>query len=320
MSELAEEWRAIPGYSPYQASDLGRVRSLNRKWAKRGGRVLTPQLGDGGYWHLTLQCGPGRGKTVYVHQVVAWAFHGDCPDEHVVNHKDTIKVNNRADNLEYVTKGYNARHAILTRDPDRRLLWAEWAQGEPEPIRAVGWDQFAAGPEAWRSIPGYSLYQASSRGFVRRVVPEWSKKFGKVMISRRASPKHRHYLTMTRDDGRRHSRYVHHLVAEAFIGPRPVDLVVNHEDGEGTNNAIWNLSYVTHAANTQHAYRLGLTIASHGEAHVHAVLTTRKVAKIKRQLAAGASQGVLAREYGVSRGAISSIKLGKTWKHVAVAA
>ena len=42
------------------------------------------------------------------------------------------------------------------------------------------------------------------------------------------------------------TQYVHHVVAEAFLGPRPCGLVVRHMDGDRENNAASNLAYVTY--------------------------------------------------------------------------
>ena len=55
-------------------------------------------------------------------------------------------------------------------------------------------------------------------------------------------------------------RYVHHLVAEAFIGARPQGFQLNHLDGVKANNAAKNLEYTTPMQNIHHAIRLGLFV------------------------------------------------------------
>ena len=51
------------------------------------------------------------------------------------------------------------------------------------------------------------------------------------------------------DDGSYRCRYIHHLVTEAFIGPRPAKHDVDHIDGDKTNNTVSNLRYVSRLQN-----------------------------------------------------------------------
>lgn len=58
--------------------------------------------------------------------------------------------------------------------------------------------------------------------------------------------------------GKQKHFYVHRLVAEAFI-PNPYNLpMVNHLDGNPSNNDVTNLEWCTAKGNVQHAYRTGL--------------------------------------------------------------
>jgi len=52
-------------------------------------------------------------------------------------------------------------------------------------------------------------------------------------------------------------RYVHQLVAEAFIGPRPAGLVVCHGNDIKTDNRLSNLSYGTRRQNALDGVRNG---------------------------------------------------------------
>ena len=104
--------------------------------------------------------------------------------------------------------------------------------------------------EQWRPVNGFP-YEVSSLGQV------YSVRTKRIL---RPFVRHRGYLAVRlsgeRGEGTT-NRSVHSLVAEAFIGPRPDGLVVNHKDGVNTNNRHENLEYVTCRENVRHAVRIG---------------------------------------------------------------
>lgn len=110
---MTELWRDIPGYEGrYQASNLGRIRSLDRRVpCARGatrlmrGRILKP-AGSKYHQHLTVVLGHGRSAS-HVHQLVALAFLGPRPTGQEVRHLDGNPLNNCVDNLAYGTRTEN---------------------------------------------------------------------------------------------------------------------------------------------------------------------------------------------------------------------
>ena len=123
-----ETWRPVAGLEDaYEVSDLGRVRSLDRitvradgKPLRVRGRILATNPNDRGYPRVTLQYN-GTSRWATVHSLVARAFLRKPPraissrrEGFVVNHKDGNKLNNRADNLEYITATANIYHARAT--------------------------------------------------------------------------------------------------------------------------------------------------------------------------------------------------------------
>ena len=114
-----EEWKDILGYENiYQVSNLGRVRSLDRisKRAKTGdifkqGQFLKTSITPKNYHRIQLQK-DGKNKNFMVHQLVAKAFlENDNIKRTQVNHKNSIRSDNRASNLEWVTPSENLIHA-----------------------------------------------------------------------------------------------------------------------------------------------------------------------------------------------------------------
>ena len=99
-----EIWKDIKDYEGlYQVSNLGRVKSL--KFGKE--RILSAATNATGY-SLVALCN-GKTKAITVHQLVAMAFlnHKPCGYKLVVDHINTIKTDNRLENLQVITHRQN---------------------------------------------------------------------------------------------------------------------------------------------------------------------------------------------------------------------
>src|SRR5574337_1287966 len=108
----AVRWRAIRDYDGrYVVSDHGEVKTLVARAARKAGYTLKQRISGRGYMYVELSQG-GVTKPHMIHRLVADAFIGARPANFQVNHKDGIKTNNRASNLEYVTASDNSKHAV----------------------------------------------------------------------------------------------------------------------------------------------------------------------------------------------------------------
>lgn len=166
--------------------------------------------------------------------------------------------------------------------------------------------------KTWRVVPSCPDYEVSGDGVVRRCEPGRSTRVGKVI---KASPDASGYLRVClRVNGRPRKRGVHQMVAEAFIGPCPKGMTINHKNCKKTDNRASNLEYCTRAENLKHAHANG--VYPRGEDTHTAKLTDERVLQIKRLLPTH-NNCELGRRFGVSDVAIRKIRLGKTWKHVA---
>lgn len=107
---MSEDWRPIPGW-PYEASNLGRIRRAAPGPNTHVGKVLRFKVNSRGRPYVLLR-NSGRKRAANVGRLVLEAFAGLCPPEHECNHKDGDPFNNRPDNLEWVTRSENVRHAF----------------------------------------------------------------------------------------------------------------------------------------------------------------------------------------------------------------
>jgi hypothetical protein len=117
-NEYLELWKPIVGFEDrYEVSNLGRLRSVPRKWhTERGtleGRLLKTSLDKAGYEQIKLRGSTGNEKSAKVHILVAAAFIGPRPEGHRIDHLDADRSNNKLTNLEYVTVSEDIRRMDL---------------------------------------------------------------------------------------------------------------------------------------------------------------------------------------------------------------
>lgn len=131
---MKEIWKDIPGFEGcYQASTLGRIRSLDRTItrgaskrrgpyeAKLKGRIIKPVLRKDGYVVVPL------GESLpcnRVHQLIAGTFIPNPENKPMINHKNGDREDNSVNNLEWCTNQENQIHA-------RDILKREFGVGKP---------------------------------------------------------------------------------------------------------------------------------------------------------------------------------------------
>lgn len=119
-----EIWKPIPGYPKYQASTLGRIRSIERELTVydpsqdhfykviRGQYILKPHPNWRGYLRVDLRSTDRKtGRVECVHRLVALTFIPNPNNYAQVNHINPDKNDNSVNNLEWCTNLHNNQHA-----------------------------------------------------------------------------------------------------------------------------------------------------------------------------------------------------------------
>ena len=139
-----EEWRDIRGYPGYQASSLGRVRSLDRTVKCKGGtrvhkgKTLKLSVHPNGYL-LCAPCVNGKAHNTHVHRLVMLAFVGPLPAGCWTAHNDGNPANNALSNLRYdtVSSNHKDKHAHGTVLAGERVGSAKLTAQDVLQIRAL---------------------------------------------------------------------------------------------------------------------------------------------------------------------------------------
>ena len=113
---MDDVWKSIDGYEGfYEVSYSGHVRSVNRvlSCGRHVKGVVLKECGNP-YLQVTLAKN-GKAINYLIHGLVARAFIDNPDNLPCVNHRDENKHNNRADNLEWCTYGYNMEYSQVSK-------------------------------------------------------------------------------------------------------------------------------------------------------------------------------------------------------------
>lgn len=131
MAKAIEEWRPIAGYEGlYEVSNNGRVRSITRYK-----KVIKPHITNAGYYQYQLwhnnKCHVASG-----HRLVAQAFVPNPYGNNIVNHIDENKLNNSAENLEWVSHVANCRYGTAIARRTQHLNYSRRKVNNTNQIKA----------------------------------------------------------------------------------------------------------------------------------------------------------------------------------------
>lgn len=104
-----ELWKPILNSTNYEISNFGNVRNSITK------KILKGRMSKNGYLQVSIKfIDEDKFKNQYIHRLVAQHWVDNLMNKKEVNHKDGNKLNNNAENLEWVTAQENSLHRAYT--------------------------------------------------------------------------------------------------------------------------------------------------------------------------------------------------------------
>ena len=212
-----EEWRDIPNYEGYyQASSLGRIRSLDRWVTYKDGRerlyrgiVIKESVNRDGYKVVWLWS-KGNRKSFNCSQLVAMAFLGHNPDGHtgVVDHINGVRDDDRVDNLRVVSNRENTSTCLRLNENNysskyvgvswssRSSMWRAYIKHEGVNTSLGSFDNEIDASNAYKG----ALNKIKEGSFnMDDYKPTWSSKHKGISFSKRDNK----WVAVIRVDGRR---------------------------------------------------------------------------------------------------------------------
>jgi hypothetical protein len=273
---MSEIWKQI-SYAPnYEISTFGNIKNIKRnklitinyERLKRDNKRARPGLSNN-----------GKIKGYYLHRIVAEHFIENTNNLPEVNHIDGDFYNNKAENLEWISKLDNMRHAAenkLMKRYTRGIILKNKITNEVKIFNKVSdcakflncnpgmvsltcrggridklYDMKYQKDEKsiaenkdiiWKEFPECKKYLVSKTGEIK------NKKTGRLMMGSKVNG-YRFMTLFVGKDIPKLNRLVHRMVAQTFLQNPENKPVVNHKDTDILNNHIDNLEWVTYKEN-----------------------------------------------------------------------
>lgn len=230
MDEQNEIWKEINGFENYHVSNMGNIKNIATH------KDITKYIKNN-YEYVGLIITRTNIVHKRVHILVANTFliNDDPKNKIYVNHKDGNKINNKLNNLEYITPSDNVKHAFEMGLIKKRQSNALVEQKNfPKDVKQC----------VLTRIKKYSDYSATEDGNI------YSHKSNKFLCATDIDGYDRVYVI---NDTKRYGELVHRLIAQTFI-PNPENKSqVNHKNGNRKDNRVENLEWVIQSENINHA-------------------------------------------------------------------
>ena len=149
-----EEWRPVNGYEGiYEISSLGRLRTL------KTGHIKSPSLMRNGYYGYLLWKN-NHSKFATLHRLLAIAFIPNPENKPCIDHINTIKTDNRLDNLRWCSSKENSNN------PLSKIHSSNSHKGQIKTPESI--EKWKQSREKWKETESYSA-------FISRLAESYSK-------------------------------------------------------------------------------------------------------------------------------------------------
>jgi hypothetical protein len=277
-----EHWKVIQNFPDYEASTLGNIRNKTTskviKFHENFGYMISHLYKD------------KKRYPVKAHRLIAETFIENPDNKEIVNHKNSVRSDNRVDNLEWTTIKENNDHKLIKHPSNKKkYLRPVWQcdrttrqkirlfNSVADAAKAMDEDNITSISANIRKVLSgannqtfgyyweYDPYPTIEGETWKEItfIPE-ANGYEVSSEGRLKNSKGTMFFGHKDDNGYirvsiNNTLYrMHILVAKAFL-PNPEDKPhVNHKDGVRDNNKLENLEWVTRSENMQHAYDTGL--------------------------------------------------------------
>ena len=168
--------------------------------------------------------------------------------------------------------------------------------------------------EEWRDVVGYEgRYKVSNFGRVK------SFYYGRETIRKNCKNYKGYSVVKLHKNDQGNTFLVHVLVAKAFIPKPEGKREINHRIADKENNCVFNLEWMTHVENMQHASKMGLLTIKEGPEASHAKLTEADMRYIRKHFIKGDNEfgaHALARKFNLTPTTILDVVYYRTHKNI----
>jgi hypothetical protein len=176
--------------------------------------------------------------------------------------------------------------------------------------------------EIWKDVVGYEgIYKVSNIGNIisckRLIFVNTGCFYSKEFLMKTAIDKLGYVRVGLTKNNKKKLWLFHRVIALAFI-PNPSNYpMVNHIDGNKSNNSLDNLEWCTASQNISHSFKNGLS-SKLGEKNNSCKLTESQVLEIRKIHLENPETKLIetAKKFGISKQLVSRINLRLNWTHI----